>query len=80
MSGIPVLGIDIDGCVDDHGVPHVDSYSGLAACVVSYAAIAKRRSRTWRDTALSYDQLFLVKSLDGKAELIVREGIFGLFR
>lgn len=81
MSGIPVLGIDIDGCVDEataffRTLTHI--WPGRV-CVVSYRSNREKAVADLARYGIRYDQLFLVKSLDGKAEVIVREGISVFF-
>lgn len=81
MSGVPVLGIDIDGCVDE-ATGFFRTLTQIwpgRVCVVSFRSNREKAVADLARYGIRYDELFLVKSLDGKAEVIVRERISVFF-
>lgn len=81
VSGVPVLGIDIDGCVDE-ATGFFRTLTQIwpgRVCVVSYRSNREKAVSDLARYGIRCDELFLVKSLDGKAEVIVREGISVFF-
>ena len=74
---VPILGIDIDGCVDEAPI-FFRILTRIWPGKVFVVSYRRDRAKAIHDLArweISYDQLFLVTALDEKAAVIAREGI-----
>lgn len=77
----PSLGIDIDGCVDECPI----FFRILTKCwpgkvfVVTYRDDETKARADLEQRGIRFDELILVTSLEGKAEVIEREGILVFF-
>jgi hypothetical protein len=77
----PSLGIDIDGCVDECPIFFrilTRTWPGKVF-VVTYRNDEAKARADLEERGIRFDALFLVDSLEGKAEVIEREGILVFF-
>jgi hypothetical protein len=77
----PSLGIDIDGCVDECPIFFriLTSVWPGKVFVVTYRDDEAKARADLEGRGIRFDELFLVTSLEAKAEVIEREGILVFF-
>lgn len=78
---VPTLGIDIDGCIDEcpYFFSLLTNYWTGKVFVISCRSDRAKAEEYLQEKNIRYDELFLVNSLDAKAKVIEREGVFIYF-
>ena len=76
-SKVPILAIDLDGCVDefpDFFSPLTRAWPGQVV-VITYRSDREKAMKDLAQHGIRYDELILVDSFDRKAEVIAEKGI-----
>ena len=75
------LGVDIDGCIDDHGIFFsilTHSWPGKVY-VITYRDDRDKAEQVLKQYGIRWDELILVNSFDEKVKVVAEKGILVYF-